>query len=156
MSTHWNGQDLLEPVTAEEPCGKNLEDTETLASIDAYQIFGQTTLEPSNDGAAVSVQDSGPGIEPQDLPRLFDRYFQAQRARELATRKALVRARQVAAVCIVLAIGAIGKLEVVAQAAWLRPANRSTTRRTRLLNHPQQTSSRCLCCATTRKRLRDC
>jgi type VI secretion system protein ImpA len=46
MSTHWNGQNLLEPVTAEEPCGKNLEDTETLASIDGYQIFGQTTLEP--------------------------------------------------------------------------------------------------------------
>ena len=53
MSTHWNGQNLLEPVTAEEPCGKNLEDTDTLASVDAYQIFGQTTLEPvkESDGA---------------------------------------------------------------------------------------------------------
>jgi type VI secretion system protein ImpA len=47
MSTHWNGQNLVEPVTAEEPCGKNLEDSNTLASIDAYQIFGQTTLEPA-------------------------------------------------------------------------------------------------------------
>ena len=46
MSTYWNGQDLVSPVTADEPCGKNLEDSETLASLDAYQIFGQTTLEP--------------------------------------------------------------------------------------------------------------
>jgi len=53
MSSHWNGQNLLEPVTAEEPCGKSLEDTDTLASIDAYQIFGQTTLEAvaNGDGA---------------------------------------------------------------------------------------------------------
>ena len=37
-----------------------------------------------------------------------ERQLAAQRARELATRKALVRARQVAAVCVVLAIGALG------------------------------------------------
>jgi type VI secretion system protein ImpA len=44
--THWNGSGLLEPIAPEEPCGKNLEDTDTLASFDAYQIFGQTSLEP--------------------------------------------------------------------------------------------------------------
>jgi type VI secretion system protein ImpA len=43
---HWNGSDLREPIAADEPCGKNLEDTNTLASLDAYQIFGQTSLEP--------------------------------------------------------------------------------------------------------------
>jgi len=55
MSTYWNGQDLLSPVTADAPCGKNLEDSETLASLDAYQIFGQVTLEPvkSEDGEPV-------------------------------------------------------------------------------------------------------
>ena len=37
-----------------------------------------------------------------------ERQLAAQRARELATRKALVRARQIAAVCAVLAIGAAG------------------------------------------------
>ncbi len=37
-----------------------------------------------------------------------ERQLAAQRARELATRKALVRARQIAAVCAVLAIGALG------------------------------------------------
>ena len=47
MSTNWNGQDLLEPLTADEPCGKNLEDTDTLGAFDAYQIFGQTSLEPA-------------------------------------------------------------------------------------------------------------
>ena len=38
-----------------------------------------------------------------------ERQLAAQRARELATRKALVRARQIAAVCAVLAIGAAGQ-----------------------------------------------
>lgn len=37
---------LLEPISADAPCGKSIEDTDTLASLDAYQIFGQTTLEP--------------------------------------------------------------------------------------------------------------
>ena len=37
--TDWNGSDLLPPIAPEEPCGKNLEDTDTLSSLDAYQIF---------------------------------------------------------------------------------------------------------------------
>jgi type II secretory pathway pseudopilin PulG len=37
-----------------------------------------------------------------------ERKLAAQRAREIATRKALVRARQIAAVCAVLAVGALG------------------------------------------------
>jgi signal transduction histidine kinase len=36
----------------------------------------------SRGGAAISVRDEGPGIDPDELPRLFDRYFQTQRARE--------------------------------------------------------------------------
>jgi signal transduction histidine kinase len=32
-------------------------------------------------GATLAVQDRGPGISNEDLPRLFDRYFQTQRAR---------------------------------------------------------------------------
>jgi len=53
--TDWNGSDLLQPIAPEEPCGKNLEDTDTLASFDAYQIFGQTSLEaaPREDGEPV-------------------------------------------------------------------------------------------------------
>ena len=45
--TDWNGSDLLPPIAPEEPCGKNLEDTDTLSSLDAYQIFGQDSLEPA-------------------------------------------------------------------------------------------------------------
>jgi type VI secretion system protein ImpA len=80
MSTHWNGQDLLEPVTAEEPCGKNLEDTETLASIDAYQIFGQTTLEPSNDGdGAPARKEVRKSDRPPDWERIREEALAALR-----------------------------------------------------------------------------
>lgn len=33
-------------------------------------------------GTAISVEDRGPGIAPAELPRLFDRYYQTQRARD--------------------------------------------------------------------------
>ncbi len=46
MSPGWN-QTLLEPITAEAPCGESLEDTQLLASFDAFRVFGQATpLEP--------------------------------------------------------------------------------------------------------------
>jgi type VI secretion system protein ImpA len=37
---------LLDPITPEEPCGKSLEETGDLALLDAYQIFGQDSLDP--------------------------------------------------------------------------------------------------------------
>ena len=46
MSSGWDTKALLEPISAEAPCGKNLEDSDVLAAFDAYQVFGQTTLEP--------------------------------------------------------------------------------------------------------------
>jgi type VI secretion system protein ImpA len=45
MSAAWDGP-LLEPLSADAPCGKNLEDTDKLSALDVYQIFGQTSLEP--------------------------------------------------------------------------------------------------------------
>ncbi|HEY0942648.1 MAG TPA: type VI secretion system protein TssA [Steroidobacter sp.] len=33
---------LLEPIAADQPCGADLEDTQLLASFDAYRLFGQT------------------------------------------------------------------------------------------------------------------
>jgi type VI secretion system protein ImpA len=35
-------QSLIEPLAAESPCGEDLEDTQLLASFDAYRIFGQS------------------------------------------------------------------------------------------------------------------
>lgn len=42
----WDSKPLLEPISADAPCGKSLDDTDVLSAFDAYQIFGQTTLEP--------------------------------------------------------------------------------------------------------------
>jgi type VI secretion system protein ImpA len=42
MSARWESHQLLEPITVEQPCGENLEDTELLASFDTFRLFGQT------------------------------------------------------------------------------------------------------------------
>jgi type VI secretion system protein ImpA len=41
MSARWESPQLLQPITAEQPCGVNLEDTELLSSFDAFRLFGQ-------------------------------------------------------------------------------------------------------------------
>jgi type VI secretion system protein ImpA len=53
MSARWEGEEaLLQPITAEQPCGDNLEDTELLASFDSYRLFGQGhPLDATGDGA---------------------------------------------------------------------------------------------------------
>ena len=37
----WDGQELQQPIAPEQPCGENLEDTQLLASFDAFRLFGQ-------------------------------------------------------------------------------------------------------------------
>jgi signal transduction histidine kinase len=39
------------------------------------------TVAAADGGVALSVHDEGPGIASEELPRLFDRYFQTRRAR---------------------------------------------------------------------------
>ncbi len=46
MSAQWNSANLLEPISPDQPCGQSLEDTDALSQFDAYQIFGQTSLDP--------------------------------------------------------------------------------------------------------------
>jgi type VI secretion system protein ImpA len=54
MSATWDTQQLVEPVTAERPCGENLEDTPLLASFDEFRLFGHSTpLEPTVDWGTV-------------------------------------------------------------------------------------------------------
>jgi type VI secretion system protein ImpA len=42
----WDAQVLIEPTSEEPPCGKSLEDSEVLASVNSYELFGQSSLEP--------------------------------------------------------------------------------------------------------------
>ena len=37
----WDPEKLLAPISADHPCGESLEDTELLASFDAYHLFGE-------------------------------------------------------------------------------------------------------------------
>lgn len=41
MSAQWEGQELLEPIAGDRPCGESLEDTPLLASFDIFRLFGQ-------------------------------------------------------------------------------------------------------------------
>ena len=41
MSAEWQSQELLLPITPDQPCGESLEDTPLLASFDAFRVFGQ-------------------------------------------------------------------------------------------------------------------
>ena len=42
MSVRWEGQSLLQPISVDQPCGENLEDTVLLSSFDALRLFGQS------------------------------------------------------------------------------------------------------------------
>lgn len=45
----------------------------------------QVTIRPTEGGTVVSVQDRGFGIPPEEMSRLFDRFYQAKRARAMKT-----------------------------------------------------------------------
>jgi type VI secretion system protein ImpA len=62
MNAGWNGAELLEPISADSPCGQNLEDTALLASFDAYRVFGRGG--PLDPPPGVPDPDSG---EPKTL-----------------------------------------------------------------------------------------
>jgi type VI secretion system protein ImpA len=51
MSAPWSGEELRQPISADQPCGQNLEDTQLLASFDAFRLYGRTKpLEAVADG----------------------------------------------------------------------------------------------------------
>jgi type VI secretion system protein ImpA len=41
MNARWDGQGLLQPISPEQPCGVNLDDSLLLSSLDALRLFGQ-------------------------------------------------------------------------------------------------------------------
>lgn len=43
-----HGPALLEPLSPDSPCGENLEDTQLLASFDAFRVFGQSVPLPTD------------------------------------------------------------------------------------------------------------
>ena len=50
MSDLWQSRELLQPISADRPCGENLEDTPLLASFDEFRLYGRTKpLEPSSE-----------------------------------------------------------------------------------------------------------
>lgn len=52
--TAWGNGELLEPIAPDAPCGRSLEDTATLASFDAFRLFGQSTpFDPTPDWNAI-------------------------------------------------------------------------------------------------------
>jgi type VI secretion system protein ImpA len=61
MTASWSSADLLQPISTDQPCGQNLEDTPLLAAFDAYRLYGRTKpLEPapaSDEEAPETIQD---------------------------------------------------------------------------------------------------
>jgi signal transduction histidine kinase len=58
--------------------------TNLLENASKYSSEGRPiriAVEAADGGAAISVQYQGPGISSEELPRLFDRYFQTHRVR---------------------------------------------------------------------------
>src|ERR1700758_1086608 len=54
MSSGIDCEALMRPLGDEAPCGKDLEDTQEMAAIDAFRVFGQPTpLKPETDWRAI-------------------------------------------------------------------------------------------------------
>jgi type VI secretion system protein ImpA len=66
MSARLDSQALLEPISAEQPCGQNLEDSPALAALDALRLFGQARspeAPPDPEDAERQSEKAKPPIE---------------------------------------------------------------------------------------------
>jgi len=70
MSTGVQEQTLLDPISAEQPCGENLEDTPTLAALEGTRLFGQSRS-PEAPPDPEDVLRGGKGRLGVDDPRLL-------------------------------------------------------------------------------------
>src|SRR6476619_7177040 len=71
MTGPWEGAELLEPISADAPCGENLEATPLLASFDSFRIFGYSTPLDQR------VDDTNKPIPPPDWGDLRARTLEA-------------------------------------------------------------------------------
>ena len=63
-----HGPALLEPLSPDSPCGQDLEDTQLLASFDAFRLFGQSVpLSPETDWRAIRDQSTEALAKSKDL-----------------------------------------------------------------------------------------
>jgi type VI secretion system protein ImpA len=81
MMVRWQGEELRQPISADVPCGGNLEDTQLLASFDAFRLFGRTKpFEPSADdaaGAPKTVEDRDERVP--EWPEIKEKSLEALR-----------------------------------------------------------------------------
>lgn len=66
MSAQWDYRVLLEPISADQPCGENLEDKEPLTKLDSFRLFGQGVspeAAPEPDEEHREQQKVRPGID---------------------------------------------------------------------------------------------
>jgi type VI secretion system protein ImpA len=66
MAARWDGQALREPISAEQPCGQNLDDTTVLSAFDSLRLFGQTRspeAPPDADEGDKSLAKARPALE---------------------------------------------------------------------------------------------
>ena len=66
MSARWDGQALLQPISPEQPCGVNLDDSIVLSSLDALRLFGQARspeAPPDSDGDEKEQAKARPPLE---------------------------------------------------------------------------------------------
>ena len=66
MAVRWDGQALRVPISAEQPCGQNLDDTNVLSAFDALRLFGQTRspeAPPDDDEGDKGLAKARPALE---------------------------------------------------------------------------------------------
>jgi type VI secretion system protein ImpA len=66
MAVRWDGQALRVPISAEQPCGQNLDETNVLSAFDALRLFGQTRspeAPPDDDEGDKGLAKARPAVE---------------------------------------------------------------------------------------------
>jgi len=66
MSVAWDGQALLEPIAAEQPCGQNLDDSPLRGTLDSMRLFGRKKPPESAPDPVESEKEAEPPKPPPD------------------------------------------------------------------------------------------